>query len=124
MIRFKHKGNFSKTSGFLERATKCPSLEILERYGKEGVKALATWTPKDTGLTAASWGYEIIVNPGRSIIRWTNSNIQNGINVAVLIQYDHATGTGGFVKGQDYINPAMKPIFDAMLKDVWKEATG
>lgn len=121
MIKFRQKGDFSKTQGFFEAAIKYPNVDLLSKYALEGVVALAAATPVDTGLTAASWDYEIEQTGEHTIIRWINTNIQNGINIAILLQYDHGTGTGGFVKGRDYINPAMKPVFDRIAEAVWKE---
>lgn len=118
----KHKGNFNKTIRFLKKAEEFDAVAILERYGARGVDALSAATPKDTGETASSWGYEIEHTGSGYTIYWKNSNIQNGyFNVALMLQYGHGTGTGGYVEGIDYINPALKPIFDAIAKDAWKE---
>lgn len=122
-ITFTHKGDFSKTMSFLERARESVNLGILDKYGRKGVEALREATPRDTGKTAESWNYEIIRGNGEVRIVWTNSNTSNGIPIAVLIQYGHATGSGGYVEGRDYINPAMQPIFDAIAHDSWKELT-
>lgn len=122
-ITFTHKGDFSKTEKFLNTVLKHRYLNVLERYGKEGVRALAAATPKDSGETAASWNYEIDHNRKETAIVFTNSNIQNGVNIAIILQYGHGTGTGGYVAGKDYINPALRPVFDQMADDVWKEVT-
>ncbi len=96
---------------------------MLERYGRAGVSALAAATPKDSGLTAASWGYEITHNRKETAIIFTNSNISNGVNIAIILQYGHGTGNGGYVAGRDYINPAIQPIFDKMANEAWREVT-
>lgn len=121
MISFRHKGDFSKTMRLLNRAKKVPSTSILEKYGKEGVAALASATPVDSGQTANSWFYEIEQNSGSSVIRFNNSHINQGIPIAIILQYGHGTGTGGWVEGRDYINPAARPIFDRMIQEVWRE---
>lgn len=123
MIRFRHKGNLSKTTRFLERAKEVVKLGELDKYGREGVAALASATPVDSGLTAQSWYYEIEHNRGYSTITFNNSNIQNGIPIAILLQYGHGTRNGGWVQGRDYINPAIQPIFDRLANDAWKEVT-
>ena len=123
MIKFTHKGDFSKVTAYLERVKKGVSTKSLEKYAKEGVAALASATPVDTGLTASSWGYEIEQTKGRVRISFTNSNIQNGIPIAIILQYGHGTGTGGWVEGRDYINPAIQPIFDKILQNAWREVT-
>ena len=123
MISLKQRGTFGKTTQFLEKAKKADFVRILERYGKEGVAALATATPKDSGLTAESWSYEIRVNKYSYTLMWKNSHIVNGVPIAILIQYGHGTRNGGHVEGQDYINPAMKPIFDRMLAEILREVT-
>ena len=97
-------------------------LSALEKYGEEGVKALMAATPRDTGATANSWSYRIVKNKDSATITWTNSNTtESGIPIAVLIQYGHATGTGGYVQGRDFINPAMRPVFDKIAEDAWME---
>lgn len=123
MISFRHKGDFSKTTRFLQRAKEAARINELDKYGREGVAALASATPVDSGLTARSWYYEIESKNGSVAIKFNNSNIQNGVPIAVIIQYGHATGTGGWVQGRDYINPAIQPIFDRIANDVWKEVT-
>lgn len=121
MVVIKQKGNFEKTSKFFERAKKRTYLKILERYAQEGVQALSSATPVNTGLTAQSWGYEIASTKNGYVISWTNSNVVDGVPIAIILQYGHGTGTGGYVEGLDYINPALKPIFDKMANDAWKE---
>jgi len=123
MISFKHKGSFNKTERFLTRAQRVQYRTILDAYGKQGVRALALATPVDTQLTSESWKYKITISKNTFSISWENSNIQNGIPVAILLQYGHATNNGGYVKGTDYINPSLKPIFDKLATDVWKEIT-
>lgn len=124
MVTFQVKGKYSKTRKFLEKAEKMDIVNILAKYGLEGVAALAANTPKDSGETAASWGYEIDHGPGHARLYWTNSNINQGVNIAVILQYGHGTGTGGWVEGRDYINPAIQPIFDKIAEKAWKEVTG
>lgn len=121
MITFQHKGDLSKTFGFLNRAKKL-DFSALTKFGDEGVRALREATPKDTGLTADSWSYRIKHDGSVITIEWTNSNIADGwCPIAVILQYGHATGTGGWVEGRDYINPAIKPIFDRIAENAWKE---
>jgi hypothetical protein len=123
MISFRHKGDFSKLTKFLEKASnnKIIDEDILNIYGKAGVAALSSATPKDSGLTASSWYYEIERKQGSITISFHNSNIQNGVPIAIILQYGHATGTGGWVEGRDYINPAIRPIFDEIVNSAWKE---
>ena len=121
MISFEQKGDFSKTEQFLKRMKKKDMYKNLNIYGQRGVDALKKATPKDTGLTADSWRYEIKISKSDVKIIWSNLNIQNGVPIAVILQYGHATGTGGYVQGIDYINPAIKPIFDDISEKVWKE---
>ena len=123
MISFRHKGDFSKTSRFLGRNRKIPDLSILNKYGKEGVAALASATPKDSGETANSWFYEIEQKNGSSVIRFNNSHINKGVPIAIILQYGHGTGTGGWVEGRDYINPAAQPVFDRFVSEIWREVT-
>lgn len=123
MIRIKANGDFYNTRSFLKRAKEANVHDVLVKYAYEGVAALQDATPKDTGLTSRSWSFEIQKqNKGYSIY-WTNSNIQNGVNVALIIQLGHATGRGTYVTGIDYINPALAPVFDRMADNVWKEVT-
>lgn len=123
MIRFTHKGDFSKTTKFLSRAKNSVRFSDLEKYAKKGVEALASATPIDSGKTASSWGYEISNEKGLISIAFTNSNIQDNVPIAIIIQYGHGTGTGGWVEGRDYINPAIQPIFDEIVNDLWREVT-
>ena len=123
MIRFRQKGDFSKLTRFLERAKEVVKIGDLDRYGRAGVAALASVTPTDSGLTANSWYYEIERGNGVTKIIFNNSNIQNGVPIAVILQYGHGTGTGGWVEGRDYINPAIQPIFDEIAENAWKEVT-
>ena len=123
MITFRQKGDFSKLSNFLQRAKEVVKLSDLDKYGREGVAALASATPVDSGTTANSWYYTIEHKDGRSTISFSNSNIQNGVPIAIILQYGHATGTGGWVEGRDYINPAIQPIFDKIAQNAWREVT-
>ena len=122
MISFNHRGNFNRTEKFLTSAQKLNVKSILERYAREGVSALSNATPKDSGKTASSWDYIITIKGyGRYSISWTNSNEKNGASIAMLIQYGHGTRSGTFVRGIDYINPAIKPVFDKISEALWKE---
>ena len=121
MITFSHVGDFSKTEKALLNMQKKSNNFILNKYGEAGVAALASATPVNTGLTANSWSYVITNSSGTSKITFTNSNVKNGVNIAILLQYGHGTGTGGWVNGYDYINPAIKPVFDKIAEDAWKE---
>lgn len=123
MIRFKHSGDFKHTEAFFKNATRQSPESILQKYGQAGVDALAAATPKDTGATAASWSYEIVATRSGYSIYWSNSNENRGVNIALILQYGHGTGTGGYVKGIDYINPAIRPIFDEIANAAWKEVT-
>lgn len=123
MIRFKHKGNFNNTERFFKNASEASYLRILESYGQAGVEALASTTPTESGKTAASWGYEIVQTKNGYSIYWTNSNVNKGVNIALILQYGHGTGTGGWVQGIDYVNPAICPIFESMANEAWKEVT-
>lgn len=123
MITFRQKGDFSKLTRYLERAKEVVKLGDLDKYGREGVAALASATPVDSGLTAASWSYEITNRNGSATISFKNSNIQNGVPIAIILQYGHGTRNGGWVQGRDYINPAIQPIFDKIANDAWREVT-
>ena len=123
MITFKQKGNFSKLNIYLERAKEVAKIGILDKYGQAGVEALSSATPTDTGLTASSWHYKIERTKTSATIQFLNSNINDGVPIAVIIQYGHGTGTGGWVEGRDYINPAIQPIFDEIANEAWKEVT-
>ncbi len=123
MITFGHKGDFSGATKFLEGLTK-PSIEhVLDKYGQAGVAALASATPVNTGVTASSWYYEIRNQNGTYSIDFCNSNINDGVPIAVILQYGHGTGNGGWVEGIDYINPALKPIFEKIADEAWREVT-
>lgn len=121
MITFKSKGNFNKLSSFFEKAKEAVKMGDLDKYGREGVDALKQATPIDTGLTSESWYYEIHRENGSVSISFHNSNIQNGVPIAIILQYGHGTNNGGWVEGRDYINPAIQPIFDKIAEDAWKE---
>lgn len=122
MISFVHKGNFDSTQKMLFKLHSKSFFKALNSYGERGVKALASVTPTDTGKTASSWGYEIVNNDKNVSIIWTNSNVDNnGTPIAILLQYGHATGSGGYVQGYDYINPAIRPIFEEIENGVWNE---
>lgn len=121
MIRLTSRGSFAKTKSWLHNLKLKRVLEKLDDYAQKGVDALSDATPVDTGVTAASWYYEIENNKNTITISWKNSNIVKGVPIAIILQYGHGTGTGGWVQGRDYINPAMKPIFDEIAENVWKE---
>ena len=123
MITFRQKGDFSKVTRFLERAKESINLGVLDKYGREGVNALSSATPVDTGTTSKSWYYKIENKNGSASITFHNSNIQNGVPIAIILQYGHGTRNGGWVEGIDYINPAIKPIFDRLANDAWREVT-
>lgn len=123
MIRFVHKGDFKKTERFLRHAASGNFYGSLPELAQKGVDALASATPTDTGLTASKWSYRIERNGASARISWLNENVNNGVNVAIILQYGHGTGTGGYVEGRDYINPAIQPIFDEIAEGVWKEVT-
>ena len=122
MISFKHKGDFSKLTRYFKRVQNAGKVDF-HKYGSAGVAALAAATPVDTSKTANSWYYTIETKNGRTTISFNNSNIQNGVPIAVILQYGHGTGTGGWVEGRDYINPAIQPIFDRIAENAWKEVT-
>lgn len=123
MIKIKHKGDFSKTYRVLKKASNIKDLSVLDTYGQQGVQALMAATPVDSGATSRSWDYHIEKKSGSVSIVWTNSNINNGCNIAVVLQYGHGTANGGYVQGRDYINPAMRPIFDKIADAAWEEVT-
>ncbi len=123
MISINHKGDFSNLKRYLERVKKTAKFSVLDKYGEAGVAALASATPVDTGLTARSWYYEIERSDESTVIVFKNSNIQNGVPIAVILQYGHGTRNGGWVQGRDYINPAIQPIFDKIVNDAWREVT-
>lgn len=122
VISFESSGS-NKTESYLEKLSKGDLFSSLDRFGREGVSALASATPVDSGVTAASWNYEIIRSRGSYTIAWTNGHIVNGAPVVIMLQYGHGTGTGGYVQGRDFINPAMRPVFDRIAENVWKAVT-
>lgn len=122
MITFAQKGDFKKTESFLKRASTINAMSILEKYARQGVSALSSATPKDTGFTAGSWSYEIEKTSTGFAVVWHNEHVEKGYaNIALLLQYGHGTRNGGFVSGRDYINPAIRPILDKMANDAWLE---
>lgn len=123
-VSFKHYGSFSKTLRFLNAISDQSYLNKLDGYGKIGVEALSAATPVRTGLTAASWTYEIIRQNGSVRIRWYNTNVQGGENIAIILNYGHGTGRGTYVQGRHFIEPAIRPVFDQIAEDSWKEITG
>jgi len=123
MIIIKHRGNFNNTEKFFSKVAKIDYARILEKYGQEGVNALSLATPVATGLTADSWGYEIHNSGSSFTISWTNSNVVDGVPIVIILQYGHGTRNGGYVQGQDFINPAIKPIFDKLANEAWGEVT-
>ena len=123
MIEFEVRGDFKNTEKFLKAMKDKDLFDSLSGYARLGVAALASATPIESGITAGSWDYEIIDKKGMLTIAWTNSNVISGVNIAVILQYGHGTGTGGYVSGRDYINPAIQPIFDDISEKVWKAVT-
>lgn len=119
-ISFSSSGSFQKTESFLAKMSRREIYNLLDGYGQEGVAALAAATPKDSGETAGLWGYKISRSFGSTSITWTNSHTNNGVPIAIILQYGHGTGTGGYIAGRDYINPAIKPIFDKIANGTWK----
>lgn len=123
MISFRQKGDFSKLNRYFEQVREALKIGVLDKYGREGVAALSSATPVDSGETADSWYYEIKRQNGSVAIEFNNSNVNKGVPIAVILQYGHGTGTGGWVEGRDYINPAIQPIFDEIADNAWKEVT-
>ena len=121
-VILKHTGTWAKTEAFLQGIAKADFQTVLEKYAKKGVEALAAATPVDTGKTASSWGYKISRTRGGFSISFTNSNVVNGVPIAIILQYGHGARNGGYVQGRDYINPALQPVFDEMANSLWKEA--
>lgn len=121
LFKLTSKGDFSRTFKFLNKMKNFKIDSILERYAQQGVSALASATPIDSGATANSWGYEIVYSGEGATIYWTNTNSNKGVVIAVILQYGHGTGTGGYVQGRDYINPAMRPVFDQIAEAAWRE---
>lgn len=124
IISYKTHGDLKKTDTFLRKLLHKDLTTILNKYGQKGVDALSAATPVDTGKTASSWGYVVTETPGSATITWTNSNVNNGVPIALILQYGHGTGTGGYVQGRDYIKPAIQPVFDELTQALWKEVTG
>lgn len=122
-ISFVSRGEFEKTSRFLNKVKRLDILPVLRAAGQRGVNALRAATPVDSSLTASSWGYEIRIGRGTSTISWTNTNVRSGVPIAIILQLGHGTGTGGWVAGRDYINPAIRPIFEQIAEDAWKVVT-
>ena len=123
MISFRHQGDFSKTMRFLSRAKGMNISQLLNKYGQEGVAALASATPTESGRTAEAWYYEIEASRSSATITFLNSHVNKGVPIAIILQYGHGTGTGGWVQGRDYINPAIQPIFDKIADAAWREVT-
>lgn len=123
MIKITSHGKFEKTRRFFNKMSKFEVMSVLDKYGKQGVAALASATPIDSGETANSWEYEVVGGDGSYAIQWNNTHVNKGVNIAIILQYGHGTGTGGYVAGRDYINPAIQPIFDEMADTIWKEVT-
>lgn len=123
LFNLSSKGDWKHTRDFLEKMVKGNLFANLDMYGKAGVNALASATPQDSGKTAQAWNYRVINRPGHHGIEWYNTNVNNGKQIAILIQYGHGTGTGGYVLGRDYINPAIRPIFDQMISDIVKQVS-
>ena len=121
MITFEQKGNFKKVDSFLEKMLEIGKFGFLDKYGRKGVQALSDATPIDTGETAHSWSYEIVRENNTVSLVFSNSHIEDGVNIAIILQYGHGTGTGGWVEGKDYINPAIQPIFEEILREALKE---
>ena len=123
MITIQSKGKFERTWKFFNKMSKFSIRKYLDSYGRQGVEALASATPMDSGKTAKSWEYEITEWDGGCSIQWFNTHVNKGVNIAIILQYGHGTGTGGYVVGRDYINPAVRPIFDEIAETIWKEVT-
>lgn len=123
MIFVKSSGSFDNMESFLKKAAKLNIFDILNANGQEGVEALSRATPIETGLAAHSWSYRVSSSNGTYTIAWYNSDIENGFPVVIMLQYGHGTGTGGYVPGYDFINPAIKPVFDKIADNVWKAVT-
>lgn len=123
MFSIESSGSFKNLESFLKNMSRNSMLEALDQYAREGVAALANATPVDSGVTAESWNYEITKSRGSYSIVWTNSHVVDGRPIAIMLQYGHGTGTGGYVQGRDFINPAIKPIFDRIADNVWKAVT-
>ena len=123
MISFRQKGDFSKLNRYFERVKEAARVSVLDKYGQAGVAALSSATPVDSGETASSWFYEIEHTSTSATITFCNSHINKGVPIAIILQYGHGTGTGGWVEGRDYINPAIQPVFDKITSEAWEEVT-
>lgn len=123
MIKFTEKGSFKNTERYLQRMKSSQRFGVLNKYGAVGVAALSEATPRDSGETAAAWSYTVEEKPGYYSIRWHNSHEHGGLPIAILLQYGHGTGTGGYVQGRNYIMPAIRPVFDQIATEAWKEVT-
>lgn len=123
MITLSADGDFTKTRGFIERLKETMRLGILDKYGREGVKVLSEATPVDTGETARSWSYKITRERNSATLSFYNTNVVDGVSVAVILQYGHGTRNGGWVEGRDYINPALRPVFDRLVDELTKEVS-
>lgn len=121
MISTQSSGSLKKTTDFLQGLKSGRIFDGLDRFGRLGVEALANATPRESGETANSWFYQVVRKPGQVVVEWHNTHIVDGAPIAILIQYGHGTGTGGYVQGRDYINPAIRPIFDQIAQDVWEK---
>lgn len=121
MISVTSSSSSDNVLGYLRRAAKETTIGNLDAYGERGVQALRAATPKESDETANAWEYRVVRQSGKIQIEWYNTHVEDGANIAILIQYGHGTGTGGWVEGRDYINPAMKPVFDQIAKDILKE---
>lgn len=123
MIKISQKGDFKKSITYMEKLKEAIRLNAFDKYGQAGVNALSSATPVDSGKTASSWYYKIERTKNTISIAFYNSNVNEGVPIAIILQYGHGTGTGGWVEGRDYINPAIQPIFDKMAEEAWKEVT-
>lgn len=121
MIHFKHSGNFNKTTSYLKKLVNDEWMSVLSKYGEKGIEVLSANTPVKSGTTAASWTYDVIQNEDGYSIEWHNTNVNQGYNIALLLQYGHGTRNGGYFVGVDYINPALAPIFKALADAAWEE---
>ena len=123
MIRFESKGDFSRSIKWLTKLQRAEFYNKINSLAATGTSALASATPVESGQTAASWSHQVTISGRGARIEWTNSNVNQGVPIAIILQYGHGTGTGGYVAGRDYINPAMRPIFEKIAEEVWKEVT-
>ena len=123
MIRFESKGDFKRTEKWLNKLERAEFYKRVEALAAQGTSALSSATPVDSSRTANSWSHEVSISGRGARIEWTNSNVNQGVPIAIILQYGHGTGTGGYVAGRDYINPAMRPIFEKIAEEVWKEVT-